>query len=78
MSSKGDLLCDKAVRIVGERVDPSRVVLEMTGSLRWTGSKGLILGVNLRRPRPCPNKGSLITVASGGNLQVKLSSLTSV
>ena len=56
---------------MGERADPTRVLVEVTGSLRWTGRKGLILGVSMRRPRPCPDKGALVTVSSGGNLQVR-------
>lgn len=42
----------------------------MTGCIRWTGAKGLILGVSMRRPRPCPDQGPLVTVAGGGNLKV--------
>lgn len=68
--AQGDLSSDKPVRILGERTDPSRVLLEMTGSLRWTARRGLIVGVSMRRPRPCPEKGALVTVAAGGNLQV--------
>ncbi|CAN0335219.1 unnamed protein product, partial [Hapterophycus canaliculatus] len=52
---EGDLISDKPVRILGERADPSRVLVEMTGSLRWTARKGLVVGVSLRRPRPCPD-----------------------
>lgn len=69
-NEQGDLFMDKPVRIMGERSDPSRVVLEMTGSLRWGGKKGLILGVTLRRPRPCPDKGPLVTVGEYSTLQV--------
>lgn len=67
---QGDLSSDKAVRILGEATDPARVLVEMTGSVRWTAPKGLVVGVSLRRPRPCPDKGPLIRVDSGGNLQV--------
>ncbi|CAN0293858.1 unnamed protein product, partial [Ectocarpus fasciculatus] len=67
---EGDLSSDKAVRILGEATDPARVLIEMTGSVRWTARKGLVVGVSLRRPRPCPDKGPLIKVDSGGNLQL--------
>lgn len=58
------------VRIISECADPSQVLLGMTGSLRWTGRRGLIVGVSMRRPRPCPNKGELISVAASGSLEV--------
>lgn len=70
LSWQGELFCDKPVCILGERSDPNRVVVEMTGSIRWTGAKGIILGVSMRRPRPCPDQGPLVTVSGGGNLKV--------
>lgn len=73
--TKSDLSSDKPVRILGDIADPSRVVLETTGSMRWSGKKGLIRGVTLQRPRACPKEKALVSVVEGGTLQVLLLSV---
>jgi len=53
-----DLLIDKPLQIIGDLSEPSRVILELSGSIVWQANSGAILGISLRRPRPinraCP------------------------
>ncbi|CAM9419361.1 unnamed protein product, partial [Choristocarpus tenellus] len=67
---EGDLNVDKSVRLVGDKRDPARVVLEITGGFLWSAGKGLFLGLTLRRPKPCPLQGALVSVSGGGKLQM--------
>ncbi|CAN0278978.1 unnamed protein product, partial [Discosporangium mesarthrocarpum] len=67
---RGDLLVDKVVKVVGDTRDPSRVVLELTGEVRWSATRGVIQGVTLRRPKPCPNSGPLVEVIRNGKLEM--------
>ena len=45
------LSIDKPLRIVGDENDPSHVVIELSGSIRWTARGGFIEGVTFRRPK---------------------------
>ena len=48
---EGDIIVDKALRIVGDVTEPTRVVVELGGSLRWRAKAGAIAGLSIRRPK---------------------------
>ena len=42
---------DKPIKLIGDEHNPANVVLEMGGSVEWSGKGGFIEGVTLRRPK---------------------------
>lgn len=61
------------LRFVGDEHDPSHVVIELSGSIRWQAKKGWIEGITFRRPR-LSKEGSLapeiICVEGGGRVDI--------
>eukprot|EP00529_Nitzschia_sp_RCC80_P005624 CAMPEP_0113483506 /NCGR_PEP_ID=MMETSP0014_2-20120614/23467_1 /TAXON_ID=2857 /ORGANISM="Nitzschia sp." /LENGTH=1030 /DNA_ID=CAMNT_0000377051 /DNA_START=488 /DNA_END=3576 /DNA_ORIENTATION=+ /assembly_acc=CAM_ASM_000159 len=45
------MIIDKPLRIVGDEDNPTNVVIEMAGSVKWTGNGGWIEGITFRRPK---------------------------
>jgi hypothetical protein len=63
-----NLVVNKAVKIIGQWSDASRVILEMTGSISWRARAGVVTGLQIRRPRRSSNCRELLQVALGGKL----------
>lgn len=49
--SEPGLLVDKPLKLVGDENNPANVVIEMSGSMRWSGQGGWIEGITFRRPK---------------------------
>jgi len=67
------LSVDFPLRFVGDENDPSHVVIELSGSIRWKGSGGWIEGITVRRPRLSNLQGTrreIIIVEDGARLDV--------
>jgi len=45
------LIIDKPVKLVGDENNPANVVIEMSGSVLWSGKSGWIEGITFRRPK---------------------------
>jgi hypothetical protein len=45
------LVFDKPLKLIGDEHNPSNVIIEMSGSVKWTGHGGFIEGVTFRRPK---------------------------
>eukprot|EP00934_Nitzschia_sp_Nitz4_P002540 Nitzschia sp. Nitz4//scaffold91_size79674//8876//15610//NITZ4_005356-RA/size79674-processed-gene-0.29-mRNA-1//1//CDS//3329560067//2530//frame0 len=45
------LLFDKPLKLIGDEHNPSNVVVELSGSITWSGRGGIIEGITLRRPK---------------------------
>lgn len=45
------LVFDKPLKLIGDEHNPANVVIEMTGSVKWTGKGGWIEGITFRRPK---------------------------
>jgi superfamily II DNA/RNA helicase len=45
------LIFDKPIKLVGDEHNAANVVIEMSGSVHWTGQGGFIEGVTFRRPK---------------------------
>jgi hypothetical protein len=45
------LVIDKPLRLVGDENNPANVVVEMSGSVEWSGKGGWIEGITFRRPK---------------------------
>merc|ERR1719343_762854 len=45
------IIVDKPLRFVGDENNPANVVIEMSGSVKWTGAGGWIEGITFRRPK---------------------------
>ena len=61
----GDVVIDKPLRIVGDPTEPTRVVVELGGSLRWRARAGGIVGVSFRRPRVSKTATHALTIEEG-------------
>ena len=49
---QGDgLVIDKPLKLVGDEHNPANVVVEMSGSIKWSGKGGWIEGITFRRPK---------------------------
>jgi hypothetical protein len=46
-----DLVIEIPLKLVGDENNPSNVTIEMSGSLTWRASGGLVEGVTFRRPK---------------------------
>lgn len=49
--SEPGLIVDKPLKFVGDENNPANVVIEMSGSIHWTGKGGWIEGITFRRPK---------------------------
>jgi parallel beta-helix repeat protein len=49
--SEPGLIVDKPLKFVGDENNRSNVVVEMSGSIRWSGKGGWIEGITFRRPK---------------------------
>lgn len=67
------LLVDFPVRFIGDENEPSHVVIELSGSIHWSGAGGWIEGVTIRRPKLSNDSNTdqeIITVEDKGRLDV--------
>lgn len=60
------------VKLIGDEKDPSHVVIELSGELRWSGSGGYIEGVTFRRPRMNDKSDTkpMLLVQTNGKLSI--------
>jgi parallel beta-helix repeat protein len=49
--SEPGLIVDKPLKFVGDENNPTNVVVEMSGSIQWTGKGGWVEGITFRRPK---------------------------
>jgi len=61
---------DVPLRIVGDERDPTNVVLELSGCIKWKGKAGWIEGVTLQRPRVSSNDKNLIFQFENGSCNI--------
>lgn len=45
------IVIDKPIRFIGDENNPANVVVEMSGSVRWTAKGGWMEGITFRRPK---------------------------
>ncbi|KAG7368541.1 hypothetical protein IV203_031284 [Nitzschia inconspicua] len=45
------LIVDKPLKLVGDENNPANVVIELSGSIQWSGTGGWIEGITFRRPK---------------------------
>jgi hypothetical protein len=64
-----DLVVKRRVRLIGDVMEASRAVVELSGSVVWTARGGLLQMLTLRRPRACPHAAACLAVR-GGALEV--------
>lgn len=67
------IIVDFPLRIVGDEHDPSHVVIELSGSVKWLGGVGWIEGVTFRRPKISSGKKScceILRVEDGGKVDM--------
>lgn len=50
------IVIDKPLRFVGDENNPANVVIEMSGSVKWTAKGGWIEGITFRRPKMSSGK----------------------
>mmetsp|Transcript_32183 Transcript_32183/g.99438 ORF Transcript_32183/g.99438 Transcript_32183/m.99438 type:complete len:264 (+) Transcript_32183:4578-5369(+) len=60
-----DLLIDTGIRVIGDSQTPERVLVEISGAIKWRANNGVLAGMTLRRPRPCAKAMSALVVQSG-------------
>ena len=60
-----DLIVKVDVRVVGDARTPGRVVVELSGALRWCAYNGMLVGITFRRPRACVEAVSALVVEYG-------------
>lgn len=61
------------LRLIGDENDPAHVVIELSGSIEFSGTSGWIEGVTLRRPRivsDTEKTGETIRVVNGGKFDM--------
>jgi len=66
------LVVDIPLRIIGDEVDPSHVVVELSGDILWKNC-GWMEGVTIRRPRIATgiaSKSDILRIESGGRLDL--------
>jgi hypothetical protein len=67
------LLVDRPIQIIGDEHNPANVVVELSGSLKWTAKGGFIEGVTFRRPKissGSPPANDLLIVEGSGRVDV--------
>jgi hypothetical protein len=68
------MIIDKPLRLVGDENNPANVVIEMSGSVQWTGKGGWIEGITFRRPKMSSGKElpsfPMMEVRDSGKLDV--------
>jgi hypothetical protein len=67
------LLFDKPLRLIGDEQNPANVIVEMSGSIRWSGQGGWIEGVTFRRPKMtsgAPPSYSMVTIEGKGRVDM--------
>ena len=57
------LVVKQGIMIEGDENACDKVVLELSGTLKWEGRGGGIVGVTIRRPRRGEDEGPLVVVA---------------
>ena len=67
---EGDIVIDVPVRICSESNDPSRCIVELTGSLKMVGptNRCLFNGITIRRPRKVEKRSPCIVISDGAKL----------
>jgi hypothetical protein len=58
------------LRFIGDENDPSHVVIELSGSFRWSGTCGFIEGVTIRRPKIASASSDEMLVVVDGRLDL--------
>jgi Right handed beta helix region len=67
------MIVDKPLRILGDEENPSNVVIEMAGSIQWTGNGGWIEGITFRRPKLASGvvpSQPMLSVSGGGRVDI--------
>lgn len=71
--SDAGLSFTKPLKLIGDEYNPSNVVIELSGSVSWTGHGGLIEGVTLRRPKLSsgePSSWPILKIENKGRVDV--------
>lgn len=58
------------LRFVGDENDPSHVIIELSGTIRWTSTSSFIEGVTFRRPKIGSSCQDEILVVNGGKMDM--------
>lgn len=58
------------LRFVGDENDPAHVVVELSGTVRWSATCGFIEGVTFRRPKIASASSDEMLVVAGGRLDL--------
>jgi len=64
---------EKPLRLVGDENNASNVVIEMSGTIKWSGRAGWVEGVTFRRPKISSGEGStddMLRILSGGRVDM--------
>jgi hypothetical protein len=68
-----DLSVDIPIRLIGDENNPSNVIIEMSGTLKWRAKGGWFEGVTFRRPKissGAPTTSELLLIEKEGRLDV--------
>jgi hypothetical protein len=67
------LTIDKKIRLIGDEHNAANVVIEMSGSVRWSAKGGWIEGVTFRRPKissGSPPSHEMLCIESEGRVDI--------
>lgn len=57
------------LRLIGDEHDPSHVIVELSGTVDWSGKGGWMEGITFRRPRMATDQnGEILRVHNGGRV----------
>ncbi len=59
------------LRFIGDEHDPSHVIIELSGTVEWSGKGGWMEGITFRRPRMSADQtGAILRLHSGGRIDM--------
>lgn len=72
-ASEAGLIIEKPLRFVGDENNPSNVVVEISGSIKWTSKSGWMEGITWRRPKISSSEvaSPILDVDGAGRLDIR-------